>query len=60
RFAPFVARQIPLHHFKLEPLVVFRHEKTPRVSSMSNSWGSVQTARFFIGKRGEAASRHST
>ncbi|WP_219728919.1 hypothetical protein, partial [Burkholderia pseudomallei] len=30
RFAPFVARQIPLHHFKLEPLVVFRHEKTPK------------------------------
>ncbi|WP_234711582.1 hypothetical protein, partial [Burkholderia pseudomallei] len=20
----------PLHHFKLEPLVVFRHEKTPK------------------------------
>ncbi|WP_235366915.1 hypothetical protein [Burkholderia pseudomallei] len=21
---------MPLHHFKLEPLVVFRHEKTPK------------------------------
>ncbi|MBR8317309.1 hypothetical protein KDW36_29545, partial [Burkholderia dolosa] len=59
RFVPFVARQIPLHHFKLEPLVVFRHEKKPRVGSMSNSWGSVHlAARFpFVGDAAASAAR---
>ncbi|MFY2569503.1 hypothetical protein, partial [Achromobacter ruhlandii] len=45
------ALHVVLHYLKLEPLVVLRHVKTPKVGSTSNFRGSVHEAAFFMDGR---------